>query len=104
MEGFYREVTSENRIEVAIAEASIGVFKTGYNNYADKEQVRVERSRRINPKSTMAKSVFNFEGGTYLRNNDDLINNSELIDHSLLNNFLLCYGWRKISLMSNSVE
>lgn len=75
LKGFYREVSRENRIEVAIAEASVEVLKSGYNNLVSNEQVRVNRTRKIVPENVQAKSKFNFEGGTYYRNSDDLIKN-----------------------------
>ncbi|MBN1388479.1 MAG: carboxypeptidase-like regulatory domain-containing protein, partial [Bacteroidales bacterium] len=67
---FYREITYEDKLETAVTEALIEVYKSSFNMARNEDQVKV-----VKVSGATAGSGFNFEGGAFYRINDDIIKN-----------------------------
>jgi len=70
LECFYREITYEDRLETAVTEALLEVYKSSFDMARDGDQVKV-----VKVSGATAGSGFNFEGGAFYRINDDIIKN-----------------------------
>ena len=70
LECFYREITYEDRLETAVTEALLEVYKSSSNMARNEDQVKV-----VKVSGATTGSGFNFEGGAFYRINDDIIKN-----------------------------
>ncbi len=70
LECFYREITYEDKLETAVTEALLEVYKSSFDMAWDEDQVKV-----VKVSGATAGSGFNFEGGAFYRINDDIIKN-----------------------------
>ena len=70
LECFYREITYEDKVETAVTEALLEVYKSSFNMARNEDQVKV-----VKVSGATAGSGFNFEGGAFYRINDDIIKN-----------------------------
>ncbi|MEE4214228.1 MAG: hypothetical protein V2I34_04125, partial [Bacteroidales bacterium] len=70
LECFYREITYEDKLETAVTEALLEVYKSSFNMARNEDQVKV-----VKVSGATAGSGFNFEGGAFYRINDDIIKN-----------------------------
>ena len=77
--GFYRETIKQNRNYVAISEAILDIYNSGYSENFDFDRVKIYKGRRSKNVKNMDTVLIKFQGGPRIAMFLDLVKNPGVI-------------------------
>lgn len=92
MTGFYRETIKNRRNYVAISEAVVDIYKSGYRNSLQLDQVKIDRGRKSADVEKMDTILFKLQGGPTVSLLLDIVKNPYILitdEYAKIYNFTL---------------